>query len=147
MLVHATCVAVAGRALLIRGPSGSGKSALALDMIALGAGLIADDQVALRRVGDALHADHPHGADGQATALIEARGLGLLHLPRHGPAPVVAVLDLGGEAPARLPAHAVEPFLGVAIDRMAAPCPPGAAAICLMLRHWPRLDPDGGAAE
>ena len=47
MLVHATCVALDGAGVLLRGPSGSGKSDLALRLIDGGARLVADDQVAL----------------------------------------------------------------------------------------------------
>ncbi|PIY73077.1 MAG: serine kinase, partial [Rhodobacterales bacterium CG_4_10_14_0_8_um_filter_70_9] len=79
--IHASCVAwaVAGKArgLLILGASGAGKSALALELIALGAALVADDQVALRRVGEAVVAAPPPPLAG----LIEARGLGLLRMP------------------------------------------------------------------
>ena len=42
VLLHASCVAVAGRAVLITGPSGSGKSSLALTLLAHGAALVAD---------------------------------------------------------------------------------------------------------
>ncbi|HQA17982.1 MAG TPA: serine kinase, partial [Novosphingobium sp.] len=45
-LVHqATCVAIKGRALLIEGPPGSGKSSMALALIDRGAALIGDDGV------------------------------------------------------------------------------------------------------
>jgi len=43
--IHASCVAVDGKGLLITGASGSGKSALALQLMAFGAHLIADDRV------------------------------------------------------------------------------------------------------
>ena len=52
--LHASAVAIEGRAVLITGPSGSGKSGLALDIIALGARLVADDGVILRREGERL---------------------------------------------------------------------------------------------
>ena len=48
LAVHATCVAVNGKGVLIVGASGSGKSTLALQMLAMGAELVADDQVILR---------------------------------------------------------------------------------------------------
>ena len=51
-IVHASCVARDGRAVLIRGASGSGKSGLALQLMALGAGLVADDRTRLWREGD-----------------------------------------------------------------------------------------------
>ncbi|MFZ3585333.1 HPr kinase/phosphorylase [Loktanella sp. DJP18] len=72
--VHATAVAIAGRGVLIRGRSGAGKSALALDLMAFGAVLIADDRVHLTRRGDRILATCPPVLSG----LTEARGLGLL---------------------------------------------------------------------
>ena len=59
--IHATCIAVGGRAVLLRGPSGSGKSDLALRCLTLAptpltplaAQLVADDRVVLRREGQA----------------------------------------------------------------------------------------------
>ena len=47
MRVHGTCVAIAGRGVLLRAPSGAGKSDLALRLIDAGARLVADDQVEL----------------------------------------------------------------------------------------------------
>ena len=47
LLVHGTTVEIAGQAVLIRGPSGSGKSDLALRLIDGGAQLVADDQTEL----------------------------------------------------------------------------------------------------
>ncbi len=47
--LHASAVAVDGRGCLITGASASGKSTLALEMIALGAELVADDRVDVRR--------------------------------------------------------------------------------------------------
>ena len=52
LLVHATAVAIGGRAVLLRGPSGSGKSDLALRLIDAGAELVSDDQSLLERRGD-----------------------------------------------------------------------------------------------
>ena len=77
-LVHpATCVAVHGRAVLIEGPSGSGKSALALALIDRGAVLIGDDGVTLEQRGNALLASPPPRIAG----LLEVRNLGLLTFP------------------------------------------------------------------
>ena len=50
--IHASCVALGGRALLIQGASGAGKSTLALELISRGAALVSDDQTILRRDGD-----------------------------------------------------------------------------------------------
>jgi hypothetical protein len=98
--VHqASAVAIGGRALLIEGPPGSGKSSLALALIDRGAGLIGDDAVQLQRMGDALVASAPPNI----TGLIELRGVGLVRLPVAPPAPVALILTLGGPPPARLP--------------------------------------------
>ena len=73
--VHATSVAMrqgrSWRAVLLRGPSGSGKSDLALRLIDAGARLIADDQTELVRAGKAVIASAP----ARIAGLIEARGM------------------------------------------------------------------------
>lgn len=97
--LHATSVAVSGRGLLILGPSGSGKSALALQMLALGATLIADDRTILERNGDKVMLSCPPALSG----MIEARGLGLLRAPAHPPCPLVLVADLAVTETARFP--------------------------------------------
>ncbi|MFZ9950137.1 MAG: HPr kinase/phosphorylase, partial [Gemmobacter sp.] len=61
ILLHASCVAFAGRGVLILGPSGSGKSGLALGLIALGAGLVADDAVLIAPEGEGVRAARPPG--------------------------------------------------------------------------------------
>lgn len=72
-LLHATAVAIGPRALLLTGPSGSGKSDLALRLIDRGALLIGDDAVMLD--GGALSG--PKRLRGQ----IEVRGVGIVHVP------------------------------------------------------------------
>ncbi len=96
---HATAVAVSGRGLLIRGASGSGKSSLALAMMAHGAQLVADDRVIVRARDGALWLEAPAPLEG----LIEARGIGLLGAETSGPVRLFAVLDLDREEEARLP--------------------------------------------
>lgn len=92
-------MALRGRGLLILGPSGAGKSRLALDLIALGAGLVADDAVELLRRGDQVSLRAPAPTRG----MIEARGIGLLACPAVGEVPLALVVDLGTPEPARLP--------------------------------------------
>lgn len=89
-LVHGTCVELDGRGLLIRGPSGSGKSDLALRLIERGARLVADDQVALTGDGDLVLASAPPALAGR----IEVRGIGILTVPCFTSAPVRLVCDL-----------------------------------------------------
>jgi len=90
MRVHGTSVALGGGGLLLRGPSGSGKSDLALRLIDAGARLVADDQTELRRLGDALIMTAPAILAGQ----IEVRGIGILRVPSVNSAPLRLVVDL-----------------------------------------------------
>ena len=89
--VHqATCVAINGRAVLIEGPPGSGKSSLALTLIDRGAVLIGDDGVTLQPRGGRLYASPPPNIAG----LLEVRNLGLLEFPTVGDVPVALVVQL-----------------------------------------------------
>ncbi|MDM8166296.1 HPr kinase/phosphorylase [Roseovarius sp.] len=110
-IVHASCVARDGRAVLIRGASGSGKSGLALQLMALGAGLVADDRTRLWREGDTLMADAPPAIRGW----IEAREVGILTAPPAGPAPVALVIDMDETETDRLPEHRTVTLLGADI--------------------------------
>lgn len=91
----ATCVALNGCALLIEGPSGSGKSVLALTLIDRGAMLIGDDGVTLEKRGDLLIASPPPNIAG----LLEVRNLGLLQFPVASDIRVALVLRIDPEAP------------------------------------------------
>ena len=95
-LVHqATCVAIGGRAVLIEGAPGSGKSSLALALIDRGAQLVGDDGVTLTvEDGVVMAAPPPHTA-----GLLEVRNVGLLPFPALARAPVALVLRLDREAP------------------------------------------------
>lgn len=97
--VHATAIAYRGRAALIRGRSGSGKSDLALRCIALGpssllpgeARLISDDQVLLAEGADgALWASAPDAIRGK----LEVRGMGLITVEAAPSAPLALIVDL-----------------------------------------------------
>ena len=92
---QATAVAIDGRALMIEGPSASGKSSLALALIDRGAMLIGDDSLLLEAEGGRLIArPHPN-----TRGLLEVRGLGLLPFPVCEAAPVALVLNLSEDAP------------------------------------------------
>jgi len=92
---QASAVAIGGRALLIEGPPGSGKSSLALALIDRGAVLIGDDAVMLEAVGgDVLASPHPRVA-----GLLEVRNIGLVRMPVSGAASVALVLALDRAAP------------------------------------------------
>jgi HPr kinase/phosphorylase len=110
--VHASCVAVAGRGVLILGPSGAGKSALALRLMALGADLVADDRTLIAVSDDRLIARCPPVLAG----LIEARGVGLLNSPALDQATVDLVVDLAQRETDRLPPRRRVTQLGIACD-------------------------------
>ena len=111
-LVHASCVALGDRGLLIIGASGSGKSALALRLMAVGAALVADDQTLLTRDGDALIARCPP----QLSGLIEARFVGLLRATPQEQAQIAVVVDLSQHETARLPPQRAVTVQGVSLD-------------------------------
>jgi serine kinase of HPr protein (carbohydrate metabolism regulator) len=88
--LHASCVAKDGRAVLISGRSGSGKSDLALRLIDRGAVLVSDDYTVVRRVSGRLLARAPANIEGR----IEVRGLGILPFPHESDLPVCLLVDL-----------------------------------------------------
>ena len=97
MRLQASAIAIEGRAVLIRGAPGSGKSSLALGLIDRGATLIGDDGVTLDVQGDTLFAAPPPNIAG----LLEVRGVGLLTLETTS-APVALMVAIGSAAE-RLP--------------------------------------------
>lgn len=102
--LHATAVAqwsagVGWRAILITGPSGAGKSDLALRLIGRGWRLVADDYVHVFASGDALYATAPETIAGR----IEARGVGVVDACVRGVVRLVLAVELGKDAPERLP--------------------------------------------
>lgn len=106
--IHATTVALDHRALVIAGPSGIGKSTLALRMMALGAQILADDVTWLMAVDGQLIACCPPTLINK----IEARGVGILNAVACDPAPIVAIVDLGQDEPERLPPSRTVSMLG-----------------------------------
>ncbi len=105
--VHASAVLVGDRAVLIRGPSGSGKSRLAFDLILAGrsgqlppAILVGDDRVHLdTSSGNLIVRPAP-----ELAGLIEIRGLGIRRIEHAGEAVVGLVVDLAADDAERLPA-------------------------------------------
>jgi HPr kinase/phosphorylase len=137
MLLHATAVAVAGRGLLILGASGSGKSGLALRMIALGARLVADDQVLLTRAGDRLLAEAPARLEG----LVEARGIGILRVPPAGRVPLAWAVDLDSPPEARLPQPHTIALIGVPLHLIRGRDLPNLDAMLTVLLQNGRAEP------
>jgi HPr kinase/phosphorylase len=117
VLLHASCVAFGERAVLILGPAGAGKSSLALQLMALGAMLVADDRTLVAADGARLVARAPTGLP----ALIEARGLGLLRAPLMAEAVLHLAVDLGATETARLPPRRLWQCCGIAIDCVHGP--------------------------
>lgn len=120
MQLHATTIAFGKAGLMILGPSGAGKSSLALQLMAVGADLVADDRTELRRDGDRIIASCPP----PLLARIEARGIGLLGAEPAGPARLVQVVDLGAGADERLPQSRSYDVLGVALPLVTGPYRP-----------------------
>ena len=106
--LHANCVALGGRAVLILGASGSGKSALALQLMALGGTLVADDRTELTATPAGLLARAPSAIRGR----IEARGIGILNAAAVSDVPVVLAVDLDKRGDDRLPPRRSRSILG-----------------------------------
>lgn len=137
-IVHASTVSVDGNGVLIVGPSGSGKSSLALQLISLGATLVADDRTRVEQE------DQQIIATGVPTirGMIEARGVGILAVTAAGPTPLRLVVDLSRVEPDRLPEPHQYDLLGVTLPCLhAAPSPHFAAAILLYLGNVIRSGP------
>jgi HPr kinase/phosphorylase len=129
--LHATCVAVDGRGVLILGPSGSGKSSLALDLMALGGRLVADDRTVVAPGAGAPVAACPPAIRGR----IEARGVGILAADPAPPVAVALVVDLGTPETDRLPPRRTRTLAGHEVAVLHNPgSGPFAAAILQYLR-------------
>jgi HPr kinase/phosphorylase len=126
VLVHGTAVAINGEAILLRGPPGAGKSDLALRLIDAGARLVADDQTELHRSAGKIFVSAPVEISG----LIEARGVGILHLDALAKARLALLADLVKPSEIeRLPESRAEEVLGISVPLIVlAPFEPSAAA-------------------
>jgi serine kinase of HPr protein (carbohydrate metabolism regulator) len=113
--IHVSAVAIDGRAVLIAGRSGAGKSDLALRLIDRGAVLISDDYTFVRRVQTRAVASAPERIAGR----IEMRGVGIVEMEAVGDVPVALHVDLSAE-PVRLPEAAERIFIaGISIPSIA----------------------------
>ena len=122
--VHASAVLVGARAVVIRGPSGSGKSRLALSLIEAGrrgtlmfARLVGDDRIFLGSAGGRVLVRPAEALAG----LIEVRGAGLLRMDYEPVAVAGLVVDLAAADAERLPDNASDAveICGIRLPRLA----------------------------
>ncbi|MDQ0467318.1 HPr kinase/phosphorylase [Labrys wisconsinensis] len=130
--IHATCLLVGAKGVLIRGAPGAGKSRLALALIddaarrGRFARLVGDDRVVLEAAGGRLVARAPAGIAG----LIERRGLGIERVAFEPAAVLALVADIvADDALERLPEEASRRTVlaGIALARLAVPGDPARA--------------------
>ena len=122
--IHASAVLVGARAVLIRGPSGSGKSQLALALLEAGqagtlpfARLVADDRAEVEPVHGRLLVRPPAALAG----LIEVRGLGIRQVAYEAMAAVGLIVDLAAADASRMPESGAEAceIEGITLPRLA----------------------------
>ncbi|MEQ9518421.1 MAG: aldolase [Parvibaculum sp.] len=135
--VAGTVIAIEGRAALLRGPSGSGKSDLAFRLVKQEAALlVGDDHIDLGLEGGQLIASPKPGWMGK----LELRGLGIITLPALDRAPLCLVIDLvPRKAVPRLPEPVFETLCGIQLPRLMLhgfdlTCP---AKVSIALQSWP----------
>jgi serine kinase of HPr protein (carbohydrate metabolism regulator) len=108
--IHACCVLIAGRGVLIAGPSGIGKSDLALRLLDRGAALVSDDYTIVEASNGRLLASPPASIAGK----IEVRGIGIVERPYSTSAPVALMIDLA-RTPERLPQPQLRKVAGISL--------------------------------
>ena len=127
--LHASCVTANGRAILITGRSGSGKSDLALRLIDRGFALVSDDRTILRKQDGKLIATAPDTIKGK----IEVRGLGIVEMETVTSAPVALVVELTTDFE-RLPDDDRErQILGIAVPLVSMDAMTASAALKVAL--------------
>ena len=123
IIYPASAVDIGGKAVLIEGPSGSGKSELCLMLCDRGALLISDDQTELRIANGALLASPAPNIAGK----IEIRNLGILDIEHSENIPVALVITLSKEARRFIESANEKTLAGIAIPNVALT--PHAAAL------------------
>ena len=88
--LHASSVAIDGRAVIISGPSGSGKSDLALRLLDRGFVLVSDDRTIVRKESGKVVASSPDTIRGK----LEIRGVGIVEMPTVADVGVALVVEL-----------------------------------------------------
>ena len=122
--VHASTVAKDGRAVVITGLSGSGKSDLTLRLLDRGFTMVSDDRTLVKRDGNRLIASAPANIAGK----LEVRGIGIVDIDHIDNVPIAMLVELTGVVE-RLPDDNRErPILGVnlpliSVDAMTASAP------------------------
>lgn len=108
--LHASCVAIDGRAVLIGGPSGSGKSDLALRLLDRGFTLVSDDRTIVHRDGPRLVASAPETIKGK----LEIRGIGIVEMATVQNVQLALVVELTSDIE-RLPDDSERLILGIGV--------------------------------
>lgn len=114
MRIHGSAVAFAGAGVLITGAPGSGKSSLALSLIAKGAVLVADDAVDLACLAGriSMHCPEP------IKSMIEVRGIGLIKVNTCDTAALDFLVDMDQIETQRLPESRTKALLGVEVPTL-----------------------------
>jgi len=122
--LHASTVAIGGRAVLITGPSGSGKSDLALRLLDRGFALVSDDQTIVKKSGNHLTASAPPTIRGK----LEIRGIGIVTMDQVDDQPVALIVELTSDI-RRLPDDSRErPVMGIPVPLISVDATTASAA-------------------
>jgi HPr kinase/phosphorylase len=145
--IHASAVLVGARAVLIRGPSGSGKSWLVLALLQAAqdrrlpfARLVADDRAHVEAVNGRVLVRPASAISG----MLELRGSGIHQIEAEPVAVVGWVVDLGAEDAARMPENAAQEAIveGIKLPRLAVAAGQDALPLVLaLIQTLPRSNP------